>query len=264
VAGGITVANTIAGQGTNDNTNMKSVIGGGVGNSVGTITNAGAILNIGNENGEIDVVSPGIAHASSMSNGTSDEPVIGGNKNDADPAVVDITKSIGTMEITNLGLKSGGVFDWEITDFDGNNADGSDWDVLQFDTLTLDGAGTFDINIYGVAYNGSIGAPSGDRLADKIDADGFKFLDGPGGGISWGGFNSGNINDYFTINSSEFSHSSGHWDGGWSVYYETGDFYLSYSVVPEPSTYVMVTGLLMLPGFQFLRRFRKRKNKSEE
>ena len=76
VAGGITVANTIAGQGTNDNTNMKSVIGGGVGNSVGTITNAGSILNIGSGNGEVDVVSPGIAHASSMSNGTSDFQVI--------------------------------------------------------------------------------------------------------------------------------------------------------------------------------------------
>ena len=35
-------------------------------------------------------------------------------------------------------------------------------------------------------------------------------------------------------------------------------FYLSYSAVPEPSTYFMVTGLLMLPGYNFIRRFRKK------
>ena len=269
VAGGITVANTIAGQGTNDNTNMKSVIGGGVGNSVGTITNAGSILNIGNADGEIDVVSPGIAHASSMSNGTSDFQVIGGNKDDA--GSVDLTNSIGTMKINALGLKAGGVFDWEITDFDGNNADGSDWDVLQFDTLAFDGSGTFDINIYGVKSDGTAGAPSGDLWTDNLDANGFLFLDGPSdGAITWGGVTdpggAGYIDDYFTINTNAFNdHSSAAGFSAWSVYYNgTGDFYLSYSVVPEPSTYVMVTGLLMLPGFQFLRRFRNRKNQGEE
>ena len=269
VAGGITVANTIAGQGTNDNTDMKSVIGGGVGNSVGTITNAGSILNIGSGNGEVDVVSPGIAHASSMSNGTSDFQVIGGNKDDSGSAA--LTNSIGTMKINTVGLKSGGVFDWEITDFDGNNADGSDWDVLQFDTLTFDGSGTFDINIYGVKSDGTAGVPSGDLWANNLDANGFLFLDGPSdGAITWGGVTdpggAGYIDDYFTINTNAFNaHSPAAGFSDWSVYYNgSGDFYLSYSVVPEPSTYVMVTGLLMLPGFQFLRRFRNRKNQGEE
>ncbi len=270
VAGGITFAETIAGQGANDNTNMKSVIGGGVGNSVGTITNDSAILNIGNENGEVDVVSPGIAHASSMSNGTSDYQVIGGNKDDA--GSVDLTNSIGTMKINTLGLKAGGVFDWEITDFAGANGDGSDWDVLQFDTLAFDGAGTFDINIYGVKSDGTAGPPSGDLWASRLDAAGFLFLDGPNdGAITWGGVTdpggAGYIDDYFTINDNAIKYASGKAGGfaDWSVYYNgSGDFYLSYSVVPEPSTYVMVTGLLMLPGFQFLRRFRRRKNKGEE
>ena len=269
VAGGITFAKTVAGQGTNDNTDMKSVIGGGVGNSVGTITNNGAILNIGNENGEIDVVSPGIAHASSMSNGTSDYQFIGGNKNDAGTAA--LANSIGTMKINTLGLKAGGVFDWEITDFDGNNADGSDWDVLQFDTLTFDGSGTFDINIYGVKSDSTAGAPSGDLWStNKEDANGFLFLDGPSdGAITWGGVTdpggAGYIDDYFTINKNAIAYSTIGEFADWSVYYNgSGDFYLSYSVVPEPSTYVMVTGLLMLPGIQFIRRFRNRKNKDEE
>jgi autotransporter-associated beta strand protein len=271
VAGGIEVSNVIAGQGTNDNTNMKSVIGGGVGNSVGTINNNNTLLNIGNEDGEIDVVSPGIAHASSMSNGTSDFQVIGGNKNDAGAVV--LANSIGTMKIDKLGLKAGGVFDWEITDFDGNNADGSDWDVLQFDTLTFDGSGTFDINIYGVKSDATAGAPSGDLWASNEDANGFLFLDSvtnSNGAITWGGATdpggAGYVTDYFNINTNgfnEYSTAAGFSD--WSVYYNgSGDFYLSYSVVPEPSTYVMVTGLLMLPGFQFLRRFRRRKNKGEE
>ncbi|MDE0576048.1 MAG: hypothetical protein OSB39_03810, partial [Opitutales bacterium] len=276
VAGGITVANTIAGQSTNDNTNMKSVIGGGVGNSVGTITNAGAILNIGSGDGEVDVVSPGIAHASSMTNGTSDYQVIGGNKSDADPAAVVVANSIGTMKITNLGLKAGGVFDWEIRDFEGGNGAGADWDVLQFDSLTLGAqSDRFAINVYGVKPDGSAGKPDfsvsaagSKNLLYKTGS--FAFL--TGGTVDWNGAGGGNgsqwtdaqINDYFVINADAFSYSNSYWgNGGWGVSYSGGDFILGYSAVPEPSTYVMVTGLLMLPGFQFLRRFRRRKNKGE-
>ena len=61
----------------------------------------------------------------------------------------DLTLSIGTVQIDKVGLKNGGVFDWEITDFAGNNADGSDWDILKFDSLQFDeDSDTFDINIY--------------------------------------------------------------------------------------------------------------------
>ena len=59
---------------------MKSVIGGGVGNSAGVINNGGGTqIDIGSGANQIDVLSPGMAHASSMSNGTSDYQVVAGN-----------------------------------------------------------------------------------------------------------------------------------------------------------------------------------------
>ena len=57
---------------------MKSVIGGGVGNSAGVIDNGGGTqIDIGAGANQIDVLSPGMAHASSMSNGTSGHQVVG-------------------------------------------------------------------------------------------------------------------------------------------------------------------------------------------
>ena len=39
---------------------------------------------------------------------------------------------------------------------------------------------------------------------------------------------------------------------------------LTYSAVPEPSTYVMVSGLLVLPALTFYRRWKKKKAKTTE
>ena len=124
------------------------------------------------------MVSPGMALATSMSDGTTDQHVIAGNLDANGDA--DLTQSIGTLKINDLALKNQGVFDWEITNFDGSNSVGADWDVLQFDTLAFDSSGSFDINILSVDANGSAGAVSGDIYAAKSDTSGFKFLDGSG------------------------------------------------------------------------------------
>jgi len=271
VGGGTTLTTTIQGQGTNDNTNMKSVIGGGVGNSVGVIDNGGGTqIDIGSGANQIDVLSPGMAHASSMSNGTSDHQVVAGNHDNSGSD--DLTLSIGTVQIDKIGLKNGGVFDWEISDFAGNNADGSDWDVLKFDSLQFDeDSDTFDINIYSLASNGSAGGVSGDYSlgVSKTGTSGFKFMEWTNTGTlgSSGGWLDGDQSarkvTAFNVNSDNWAYQNNFYYGDWSVWYEGGSFYLQYSAVPEPSTYFMVTGLLMLPGYNFVRRLRKKNSPND-
>ena len=209
------------------------------------------------------MVSPGIATATSMTNGTSDAQVIHGDHNDAGADT--LAQSIGTLKINNVGLKSGGVYDWEISNFDGSS--GADWDVLQFDTLEFGSSGNFDINILSLSSSGGAGGLSG-TISDKNETSGFLFLDGSGSngsGITWGAISapsqSGVIgSNYFRFNEDVFSFNNNNYYGAWSVYFDrpNNDFYLQYSVVPEPSTYIMVGGLLMLPGYSFIRRFRKK------
>ena len=264
IAGGTTVTTTIQGQASNNNSNMKSIIGGGVGNSVGVIDNgSGTRINIGSGDGEIDVISPGMAHASSMSNGTSDHQAVAGNHDVS--GTDDLTLSIGTIQIDKIGLKNGGVFDWEITDFAGNNADGSDWDVLKFDDLVFSESDSFDINIYSLASNGSAGGVSVDGsnhlYSSKTGSSGFKFMEWTTSGSGWNNApGSARVVNGFNINSDAWAYHNNFYYGDWSVWYEGGSFYLQYSAVPEPSTYFMVTGLLMLPGYNFLRRIRKKKS----
>ena len=61
--------------------------------------------------------------------------------------------------MTNLNLNDGGVYDWEISDFDGTA--GADWDVLAFNTLTFEGGQAFDLNIFSLQSDGTAGMNSG-------------------------------------------------------------------------------------------------------
>jgi hypothetical protein len=65
--------------------------------------------------------------------------------------------------------------------------------------------------------------------------------------------------DWFAVDESAYNFYNGNAHGDWNVWYNgSGDFYLRYTAAPEPSTYIMVTGLLMLPGFRMFRRFMKK------
>ncbi len=257
VSSGITMANTIQGGSSNS---QKSIIGG-----KGTVSSN---LIIGDASGEIDVLAPGQGISTSLTE------TAGLSKNQAPLGNVHsggVADSIGTFSTTgNLTLAGGGVFDWEIKDFHGGSA-GTDWDLLAFDNLTFDAYGSntkFTINILGLDSSGNAGAPADwTNFTGKTGTSGFKFLDGSAA-PTWNGWDGANddgandINNYFDIRVDDYAFRTSNWHGDWSVYYDNNDFYLQFSQVPEPSTYIMVTGLLILPGYQWIRRFRKRFNAS--
>ena len=118
--------------------------------------------------------------------------------------------------------------------------------------------------------SGSAGAP--DNQANILNSyqgsNGFLLLNNNNSsGITWNGWGNGSagVISNFNVNSDDFAHSVGNWWGDWNVWYDgSGDFYLQYSAVPEPSTYIMVTGLFMLPGYRWIRRFRKGLNSKQE
>ena len=80
------------------------------------------------------------------------------------------------------------------------------------------------------------------------------------GGSEWGGSN-GTLNN-FSVNAvgwQYYNHSLNDW-----AFIIITVLLPQFSAVPEPSTYVMVTGLLMLPGYNFVRRMRKKKSLSKD
>lgn len=251
VSSGVTLTNTSIQGGSG-----KSLIGGD-----GTV----ATISIGGDANEIDYLSPGQGISSSLTPSQKQVGLGNGAANDA----------IGSFTATNLSLLGGGVYDWEFQDFDGTTG-GTDYDVMNFTNLTFGSSSDrFTINIMGIqSSDGAAGAP--DNLtniwgksrqgAGSGSTNGFKFLSGNSGTINWGGWaNDGSdINDYFDIRFDDLAYNISNngqynqWGQDWSVLYSGGDFYLQFSAAPEPSTYIMVTGLFMLPGYRWIRRFRKK------
>ena len=250
VSSGVTISETIQGG------SGKSLIGGD-----GTVSS----VTIGSGANEIDYLSPGQGISSSLS---PSQKQVGLGNGAADDA-------IGSFTATTLSLQGGGVYDWEMQDFDGTTG-GTDYDVMNFTNLSFGSSSDrFTINIMGIkSSDGTEGAP--DNLASiwgksRQTTNGFKFLTdggGSGGGITWGAWNAGNIDDYFEFRFDDLAYNASNngqynqWGQDWSVYYNNGDFYLQFSAVPEPSTYIMVTGLFMLPGFRMFRKWRKRSTSS--
>ena len=235
VLSGDTVSNTIAGG------SGKSMVGG-----AGTVTT----LTIGNDSGEVDYISPGRGISSSLS---PSEKQVNLDYNESG--------SIDQLTITTLNWNSGGVFDWQIKDFDASGGTaGTDWDLLNFGTLNFESGQTFDLNLMAISStDGSQGAP--DNLVNTWsgnyqETNGFLFMSG----TTVSGIGTGDVTSSFNIRTDDFYHSANNWYGNWGVWRNGGDFYLTYSAVPEPSTYMMVTGLLMVPGMSYYRRLRKKKD----
>ena len=254
--GGISLTNTIQGSASG-----KSMVGGD-----GTF----AAITVGAGTTDIKAISPGRGISSSLSPSNHQVTLgTGGSENNA----------IGNLTVTTLTFNDGAVFDWEISDFNSGanqttfNAD-EDFDILNFGTLAFGSNAVVDLNIFSVDSNGAAGAVANLGLHDHTTNDGILFLNGGSHGsiTNWGGtaLASGSWSDassHFSVNDHAYKFHNGNLSGhsGWGVWYNgSGDFYLRYSVVPEPSTYVMVTGLLLLPGFRLIRRFRKSFGQSDE
>ena len=206
-------------------------------------------ITIGSADGQIDVISPGDGISSSLSSTSSHQQVSLGDRENA----------IGTFTVDELTLANGAVFDWEISDFTGSA--GSDWDILRFDSLVYNPNDTVVLNIFSLSADGSAGQMGGgDVWASYQQSSGFKFMEFTGT-KSWGGDpGAAGTLDNFTIQDNGWQHYNNMHLNQWSVYWDgTSAFYLQYSAVPEPSTYIMVTGLLMVPGMSYVRRYRNKK-----
>ena len=243
VDSGVTLAPTTITAGDSD----KTMIGGR-----GTLNKA---VTIGSANGQIDVISPGDGISSSLSSSSSKQQLSFGDRDNA----------IGTFTVSDtLTLENGGVYDWEITDFSGTA--GTDWDLLKFDTLNFDSTSdVFTINIMSLDENGSAGAMSAGNVWNNYTSNGFKFMEATGSGwAGTGSMGSSGLVSAFDVNASQWSYYNSHHLNDWNVWYDgSGSFYLQYSVAPEPSTYVMVTGLMLVPGMNAVRKYRNRKKKPE-
>ncbi len=252
--GGISLANTSI-QGS---ASGKSMVGGD-----GTFS----AITVGDGTTDIKAISPGRGISSSLS--PSNQQVTLGTGGSA-------ANAMGNLTVTSLTFNDNAVFDWEISDFNSGANQSSfndEFDVLNFDTLTFGSGAVVDLNIFSVASDGSAGGVANLGVHDHTTNDGIIFLKSANSDhndITWGGAGlaSGQWSDassYFNVDDRAYNFHNGNLHGGWGVWYNgSGDFYLRYSAVPEPSTYVMVTGLLLLPGFRLFRRFRKGFGKTDD
>ena len=220
IASGVTLSGGVTGSGS-----LKSVIGG-----LGTVDS----VTLGGGSNEIDFISPGLGNASSLSSSSSKNQISTQRSSDA----------VGTFTSTTLNWNNGGVYDWEIKDFNPGTTSGA-YDVLSFSTLNFESGQTFGINIMSVSDGaGTIGSvASGNTVSSDFSGNsGFLFLKGS----TVNGIGSGDVSSSFSIRTDDFDFQQGHWYGDWGVYRDGGNFYLTYSAVPEPSTYAMV---FVLCGF---------------
>ena len=231
---------------------VTDIVGGifGSGDNKSMVGGDGQInsLTFGNDSGEIDFVSPGMGLSSSMSSSTSRQQTSA-----ASDARSNGAEAVGLLTVTNLTLNGGTIYDWEIADFSPGTADGSKYDVLKYDSISFEDGQKIGINILAL-NNTNGGGGVYNNLSNSLNSysgtNGFHFMQSTSGSDPTNGpTNAGDASSYFDIYTDSFNYYSGHSLGQWGVWYDgSGDFYLTYSAAPEPSTYVMISALFLFIG----------------
>ena len=153
--------------------------------------------------------------------------------------------SPGTLNAGDTTWEGGGAFEWEI-----NNAAGivsTNWDLLNITgglTITATEANPFSINLVSL----TTGNEAGDVINFDQNANAVYSIAATTTGIS------GFTTDAFTLNTSGFSND---FSGLWSLTVDGNNLNLVYtSAVPEPSSFAIIVGFLVL-GFTTTRRARR-------
>lgn len=198
---------------------------------------------------EIDFISPGLGLSSSMTNNSSRQQLSAADDERSTGA-----EAIGSLTVTNLTLNGGTIYDWEIADFSPGTANkGTAYDVLKYSSITFESGQKIGVNILAV-QNSDGAAGRFDNFSNAgnnySDANGFHFLQSTSGNhASNGPTSQGDASSYFDLYTDSFDYYYGPGVGSWGVWYDgSGDFYLTYSAVPEPSTYIMISALFLVIG----------------
>lgn len=168
------------------------------------------------------------------------------------------TYAVGSRQ-RRANFDSATTYLWEIRDFSPDISNRGNVSGYDYFTLTDFNAnlGTFQLEIVplksGSIGTGNDGLDTGSTDYGKPDNSSYSYNSYAG----TSGFHflhvSGNITGtpVFNINSDAISYYLGHWYGDWGVYHDTANknFYLTYSAVPEPSTYFMTGALFCFIGF---------------
>jgi hypothetical protein len=238
ISSGVTFTGGIEASGT-----LKSMLGGdGIVDSATFGNNAFSY--------EIDFVSPGLGLSSSMTDNTSKQQLSAADDERSSGA-----EAVGSLTVTTLTLNGGTIYDWEIADFSpGTSNKGTAYDVLKYGSIAFESGQKIGVNILAVQNsNGAAGRFNNFSNAGNnySDANGFHFLQSTTGDhASNGPTSQGDASSYFDLYTDSFDYYYGPGVGSWGVWYDgSGDFYLTYSAVPEPSTYIMISALFLVIGF---------------